>query len=122
MKKILMVEDTAHLSEEISDILRLEGYDVTIADNGHRALELLPESRPDLIITDLLMLKMDGFQLIRRIRSMESFKSIPIIILSAKSSPVDKIRGKEAGANAFIGKPCKGHELVAAINALLKIV
>ena len=122
MKRILMVEDTVHLSEEISDILRLEGYEVTIADNGQRALELLPESRPDLIITDLLMPKMDGFQLIQHIRSMESFKSIPIIILSAKTSTVDKIRGKEAGANAFMGKPCKGYELVASINALLKIV
>jgi len=120
MNRILMVEDTAHLSEEISDILRLEGYQVTIADNGLRALELLPEASPDLIITDLLMPRMDGFELIQRVRSMAAFKTIPIIILSAKTSNADKIRGREAGANAFIGKPCKAHELVASINALLR--
>jgi DNA-binding response OmpR family regulator len=121
MKKILMVEDTPHLSEEIADILRLEGYRVTIAHNGQRALELLPGSNPDLIITDLLMPGMDGFELIQQVRSMASFKSVPILIFSAKSSDVDKLRGKEAGADAFIGKPCKAFELVASINSLLKI-
>ena len=120
MKKILMVEDTPHLSEEIADILRLEGYRVAIAHNGHRAMELLPESNPDLIITDLLMPGMDGFELIRQVRSIASFKSIPIIILSAKTLDDDKLRGKEAGADAFIRKPCKAHELVTTINSLLK--
>jgi DNA-binding response OmpR family regulator len=120
MKKILLVEDTPHLSEEIADILRLEGYGVTIASNALRALELLPVSKPDLMITDLLMPGMDGFELIQRVRSMTSFPSIPIIILSAKTSNEDKNRGKEVGADAFIQKPCKAHELVAAINSLLK--
>ena len=119
MKRILLVEDTSHLSEEIADILRLEGYLVAIANNGLRALELLPSSRPDLIITDLLMPGMDGFELIKRVRSMTSFKSIPILILSAKTSEADRKRGKELGADAFIGKPCKAHELVASINSLL---
>ena len=121
MKSILMVEDTVHLSEEIADILRLEGYRVTIAHNGLHALELLPGSSPDLIITDLLMPGMDGLELIQQIRSMALFKSIPIILLSAKSSDLDKLRGMEAGADAFIGKPCKARELVASINSLLKL-
>jgi DNA-binding response OmpR family regulator len=120
MKKILLVEDTAHLSEEIADILRMEGYQVTLANNGVRALELLPKSKPDLIITDLLMPGIDGFELIQRVRSMSSFKSIPIIILSAKTSNEDKIRGKDVGASAFVQKPCKAHELIASIHSLIK--
>src|SRR5258706_3289381 len=120
MKKILMVEDTAHLSEEIADILRLEGYLATIVDNGRRALELLREFSPDLIITDLLMLRMDGFELIKQVSSMASFKSIPIIIFSAKTSNADKIRGNQVGADAYLQKPCKAHELMTCINSLLQ--
>ena len=119
MKGILLVEDTSHLSEEIADILRLEGYQVAIANNGLRALELLPSSRPDLIITDLLMPGMDGFELIKQVRSTASFKSIPILILSAKTSEADRVRGKDVGADAFLMKPCKAHELIASINSLL---
>ena len=119
MKKILLVEDTAHLSEEIADILRLEGYGVTIANDGLRALELLPASGFDMIITDLLMPRMDGFDLIRQVRSMAAFKTIPILILSAKASEADRIRGKGVGADAFMNKPCKAHELVASVNSLL---
>ena len=119
MKRILLVEDTAHLSEEIADILRLEGYIVMIATSALHALELLPNSRPDLIITDLSMPRMDGFELIKRARSMESFKSTPVIILTARTSEMDRTRGKEAGADAFIVKPCKAHELVTSINTLL---
>jgi len=120
MKRILLVEDTLHLSEEIEDILRLEGYLVTIAHNAIRALEILPKANPDLIITDLLMPGMDGFAFIQKVRSIATFQSIPIIILSAKTSNDDKIRGKEVGADAFIRKPCKAHELITSINTLLK--
>ena len=119
MRKILLVEDTPHLSEEIADVLRLEGFLVTRADNGLRALELIRESRPDLIVTDLLMPVMNGFQLIEKVRTMPTFGSIPVVILSAKTSLADKIRGKEVGANAFVQKPCKAHELVASINSFL---
>jgi DNA-binding response OmpR family regulator len=115
-----LVEDTGHLSEEIADILRLEGHQVTVANSGLKALEQLPELQPDLMITDLLMPVMGGFELIGRIRADATFHSLPIIILSAKTSIADRLRGKEVGADAFVGKPCKAHELVAAINSLLK--
>ena len=120
MKKLLLVEDTAHLSEEIADILRLEGYQVTAASNALRALEALPGTNPDLIITDLLMPGMDGFELIRKVRLMPAFKSTPIVILSAKTSNEDRMKGMALGANAFIQKPCKAHELIEGISKLLK--
>jgi DNA-binding response OmpR family regulator len=120
MKKILLVEDTAHLSEEIVDILRMEGFEVTSAQNAERGLEILSAAMPDLIITDLLMPGMDGFELIQRVRAMPSARSLPIIILSAKTSPEDRVRGTEVGANAFVQKPCKAHDLIESINELLK--
>ena len=120
MKKILLVEDTAHLSEEIADVLRLEGYQVISAYNGLSALEQLNKSTPDLIVTDLLMPGMDGFDLIVQIRKIEGLQSIPIIILSAKTSETDRIRGREVGANDFVQKPCKAHELIASIDSFLK--
>ena len=120
MKQILLVEDTLHLAEEIADALRLEGYLVSRSGSALHALTILSRFTPDLIITDLLMPVMNGFELIQHIRSTASLKSIPIIILSAKTSPADKMRGAEVGANAFIQKPCKIHELVASITSLIK--
>lgn len=119
MKKILLVEDTGHLAEEIKDVLRLEGFNVVIAENGTRGIEIVADVKPDLIITDLLMAGVDGFELIARVRAMHQFARLPIIILSAKSSEADKQRGKEVGANAFVGKPCKAHELLTTINNLI---
>jgi DNA-binding response OmpR family regulator len=119
MKNILLVEDTAHLAEEILDVLRLEGFNARVASGGMQALAFINETRPDLIITDLLMPVIDGFQLIERIRSMDSLKAIPIIILSAKASEEDKARGIQAGADYFLVKPCKSHQLIEAIKTLL---
>jgi DNA-binding response OmpR family regulator len=119
MKTILLVEDTLHLAEEISDMLRLEKFNVVVANTSMEALEILEPLLPDLIITDLLMPGMDGFEFIKRVRQMVAGQNIPIIILSAKTSDSDKTRGLEAGANAFILKPCKSHELLQNIARLL---
>jgi DNA-binding response OmpR family regulator len=116
---ILLVEDTAHLAEEISDILRLEGFNVTVANGGALGLEFLNRTKADLIITDLLMPGMDGFELIEHVRAADALKSIPIIILSAKASEEDKARGMKVGADYFIVKPCKGHQLIEAVTRLL---
>jgi DNA-binding response OmpR family regulator len=119
MKKILLVEDTAHLAEEIVDILTLEGFDVRVAINGIQGLEFLKEALVDLIVTDLLMPGMDGFELIRQVRGNAKTKTIPIIVLSAKRADEDRSLTKELGANGFVSKPCKAHELLAAINSAL---
>ncbi len=119
MKTILLVEDTEHLAEEIGDILRLEGFHVLFGSNAIKALEILSGTTPDLIITDLLMPVMDGFEFIRHVRAMPTLAGIPIIILSAKASPEDKLLGIEVGASAFVNKPCKAYELIARINAFI---
>lgn len=119
MKDILLVEDTLHLGEEIADMLQREGYQVTLVQNAVHALKILNVSRMDLIITDLLMPVMDGFELIEVVRSTTSLRSIPIIVLSAKELHADKMGSGEIGADAFIQKPCKAHELTSTINHLL---
>lgn len=119
MTRILLAEDTIQLAEEISDILRLEKFDVVIARNGREALDLLIITRPDVVITDLLMPVMDGFELIEKIKSNPELKSIPVITLSAKAAPEDRARAQAAGADRFVQKPCKAHELISAIRSLL---
>lgn len=119
MKKILLVEDTAPLAEELADILTLAGYKVTLAENGVRGLALLPHALPNAIITDLIMPVMDGFEFIQRIRNMKMFMDIPILVLSAKTSPADKARATKVGATAFINKPCKIPELVSMVELLI---
>src|SRR5271154_5908700 len=119
MKKILLVEDTLHLANEIGDILRLEGFEISYATGAIQGLEFLPTLIPNLIITDLLMPVMDGFEFIMRVRELEQFKLIPIIILSARTTQADRNRGTEVGANAFLSKPCEVEELVASVNFFL---
>lgn len=119
MKKILLVEDTAPLAEELADILTLAGYKVTLAENGVRGLALLPHTHPHAIITDLIMPVMDGFEFIQRIRNMKMFMDIPILVLSAKTSPADKERANKVGATAFINKPCKIPELISMVELLI---
>ncbi|HMQ01305.1 MAG TPA: response regulator [Cyclobacteriaceae bacterium] len=118
MKEILLVEDTAHLAEEIASVLQLEGYKVTVANSGMQALSFLVDHKPDLIISDILMPGMDGFELITKIRQNKLFTLTPVIILSARASAEDKKRGEMVGANRFITKPCKISELISAIQSM----
>ena len=119
MKKILLVEDTLHLSEEIADILGLEGYQVTVASNGLQALGMLPFAKPQLIITDYLMPGMNGFEFIEKVKGLSAYKTIPIIVISARASVEDRALAMTSGADVFIAKPCKGEELIAAVSSLL---
>jgi two-component system phosphate regulon response regulator PhoB len=118
VKAVLLVEDTADLAEEIAYILEMEGFKVFLANSGYKALERLKEITPDVIITDLLMPGMDGFELIEHIRVDPLLLAIPIIILSAKTNSTDRKRGAVVGVSAFIEKPCKGYELVAIVKSL----
>ncbi|MDZ4716017.1 MAG: response regulator transcription factor [Cytophagales bacterium] len=118
--KILLVEDTAPLSEEIASVLTMEGYHVTTANTGSQGLAKLLDVHPDLVVTDLIMPVMDGFELIQRIRGIPSFAAVPIVVLSAKVTLEDKQRARNLGASSFIQKPCKINELVSTIKDLLK--
>lgn len=119
--RILLIEDTLHLGEILIDILSMEGFEATWATDPLTGLQRFNEILPHLVITDLVMKEMDGYEVIRTIRSRDTDASLlPIIVLSAKASPEDEARTYEMGANLHLKKPCDSKVLIDSINKLLK--
>jgi DNA-binding response OmpR family regulator len=118
--RILLVEDTPSLAAEIVDILRMEDFDVSIAKNGVDALEQLRNSLAHIVISDLFMPEMDGFQLITEVKRDGRLKHIPIVILSARTTADAIEKVKELGADLFISKPCDSKYLVGSIRQILQ--
>jgi two-component system sensor histidine kinase/response regulator len=116
--KVLIVEDSPTQAEELQYILEKRGYQVLAAPNGKKALELLSGAGPDIVISDVLMPEMDGYELCKRLRADERFKHIPVILVTTLSDPKDVIKGLECGANNFIVKPYDEKYLVNRIQYL----
>ena len=119
-KKILIVEDTPDLLQSILEFLIMEGYETIGCLSGKDALKELSDYIPDLIITDLSMPDMDGFQFIERIKENEHLNSIPIAIFSARPAQDNQAKAISFGVTKYIKKPCSPEELLAAIEELLK--
>jgi CheY-like chemotaxis protein len=105
VKRILLVEDEDNLRELVSGRLEANGYQVSVAEDGYKALTLAKELHPDLVILDLMLPKMDGYAVCRMIRSGMADTQVPIILFSARSSEDDRRRGLDCGANAYVTKP-----------------
>ena len=118
--KILIVDDEADLVETIQFALELEGYNVLVASNGEEGLNIARQEKPDIILLDLMLPKLDGYKVCRLLKFDERYKSIPILMLTAKTQEKDKILGKETGANEYITKPFDMDELMAKIKSYLK--
>ncbi len=118
--KILLVEDTVDLRDNMIELLLMEGYEVSAAVNGEEAMTILKKFSPDLIITDLLMPKMDGFDFIRNVRDQKNWKKIPILVFSAMPSQGNEKKVLELGANAYLKKPSTLDALVEAVTKLVK--
>jgi CheY-like chemotaxis protein len=118
-KKIMVVEDTPDLLQHVTDFLTMEGYDVEPCANGHEAYKRLVYSIPDLIITDLLMPKLDGFALIEKIAQDKMMRNIPIAIFSAKPPHQNEARALSLNVRAFIKKPCSLDDLHEVIESIL---
>lgn len=116
--KLLVVEDERELSKAIVRILILNKYEVETAYDGLQAIELIHQNKYDLIITDIMMPKMDGIQLTKKIR--EDKINTPILILTAKSEIDDKVEGLDAGADDYLTKPFSLKEFLARIRTLLR--
>lgn len=116
--KVLLVEDDSTLSFIIEDSLKREGFDVECAPNGEAGLKLFNTSSPDIVVADVMMPKMDGFEMVRLIRLTSP--SVPVLFLTARTALDDVVRGFELGANDYIRKPFQILELVVRIKALLK--
>ncbi len=115
--KILIVDDDTNIVELIRLYLEKEGFDTAIAYNGQRALELFKEEAPSLVILDIMLPGMDGWQVCREIRRISN---IPIIMLTAKGETFDKVLGLELGADDYMVKPFDTKELVARVKAVLR--
>jgi DNA-binding response OmpR family regulator len=118
-KKLLLVEDEIRIREVIADYFLQNGWEVTEADNGRDALLWFDTVTPDLLILDIMMPYMNGFEVCRQIRSRSA---VPIILLTAKSADEDKLHGFELGADDYVTKPFSPKVLVARANALMKRV
>ncbi|SCA55535.1 putative Response regulator [Candidatus Terasakiella magnetica] len=119
MVKILIVEDEVDLREEIVDELRYNGYDVREANNGQEAFELITNDTPDVIISDISMPKMDGYELFEKIqKTSKEFAAIPFVFLTALVSRDDEIKGRRLGVTNYLRKPIDFDVLIATIQSL----
>lgn len=118
--KVLIIEDEEHISELIKYNLEAAGYQVSAAYDGEEGLKAVFEYLPDLIILDLMLPKMDGISVCNKVRNTKETEEIPIIMLTAKSSEMDKIIGLEIGADDYITKPFSVRELQARIKTVLR--
>ncbi len=117
MTRILLVEDEASFSEPLSYLLAKEGYDVTVAETGPDAVTLFEADGADLVLLDLMLPGMSGIDVCRALRSRSS---VPIIMLTAKDSEIDKVVGLELGADDYVTKPYSSRELLARVKAVLR--
>ena len=120
--KILVVEDSRTQAEYLRHILENEGYRVVLAVNGIEALEQIKIDRPALVLSDIIMPEMDGYELCRRIRSNASIATIPVILVTQLFDPVDVIKGLEAGADNFIIKPFEPQHVYSRIQSVLQML
>jgi len=119
-KKILIVEDDKHISKLVKYNLEKAGFDCTVTITGEDALEALDRESIDLIILDIMLPKMDGFETCRHIKQDRKLSGIPIIMLTAKGEEVDKVVGFELGADDYVVKPFSPRELILRVKAILK--
>ncbi len=119
--KILVVDDSEQNIELLEAMLLPQGYEVAMAQDGERALTMVTQVNPDLILLDVMMPKMDGFEVTRRLRENPDTAAIPILMLTALRELSDKVRGLELGADDFLSKPFNRVELVARVRSLLRI-
>jgi PAS domain S-box-containing protein len=116
---ILIVEDSRTQAEQLRYLLETNNFTVTVATNGVEALERLREKRPTLIISDIMMPEMDGFELCKAVKDDSEFKDIPVILVTSLTRPNDVIQGLEVGANNFLRKPYGEQNLLQRINYIL---
>ena len=118
MKRILIVEDNKDLAFGLRSNLTMEGYDVRVADTGPEGLHQAKLFNPDLVVLDLMLPQMDGFEVLEAMR--KTGLTMPVLILSARGEEIDKVRGLRLGADDYVTKPFGLMELVARVEAILR--
>ncbi|NJO40894.1 MAG: response regulator transcription factor [Cyanobacteria bacterium CRU_2_1] len=118
--QLLLVDDEPGLCEAVKAYLQEDGYQVQVASSANEGWELVCHNTPDLVITDIMMPQIDGYQFLRQLRDDPRFKMLPVVFLTAKGMRGDRIQGYQAGCDAYLSKPFSPEELVAIVENLLK--
>lgn len=118
--QLLLVDDEPGLREAVKDYLQESGFSVQVASNAREGWELVQQNTPDLVISDIMMPQVDGYQFLKQLRDDPRFRSLPVIFLTAKGMTTDRIQGYQAGVDAYIPKPFDPDELVAVVGNLLE--
>ena len=118
-KRILVADDEIYIVHILEFTLTMEGYEVLTAADGEEALRRVEIDRPDLVVLDIMMPKMDGYEVLRRMRADQDSKQTPVILLSAKGRPIDRETGLDTGADDYIVKPFSPRRLLEKIQDLL---
>lgn len=117
--KILLVDDEPGLRQAVQEYLQESGFAVTVAGNATDAWGLLQQETPDLIISDIMMPQVDGYEFLKQLRADSRFASLPVVFLTARGMTSDRILGYQAGCDAYLAKPFDPDELVALVENLL---
>jgi DNA-binding response OmpR family regulator len=118
-KKVLIVDDEANIVISLEFLMEQAGYEIRIAQNGQEAMEAVENFQPDLILLDVMMPKINGFDVCRRIREDPARKNVKIVMLTAKGREVEVTKGLALGADAYITKPFSTKELMAEVRRML---
>lgn len=121
MNSIAIIEDNAEIRQVLTDLLNINGYKTYTAIDGTDGLQLIKDAKPDLIISDIMMPNMDGYEMLQNLRTDPDLQHIPVIFLTARVLQSDMLKGLEFGANDYITKPFEFKELTLKIKNLLKL-
>jgi len=119
MKKILVIEDDANIRESLVELLEMKSFELISAENGAEGLKLAQDTLPDLIVCDVMMPGMNGYEVVEAIRKDSRMKNLPFIFLSAKAMDADIDYGKKLGANSYLTKPFRAQDLFSVVDELL---
>jgi len=119
MAVILVVDDEPHILKMVEFKLKNLGHEVISATDGGQALDMVSTKKPDLVLLDVMMPVMDGFQVLEKLKAQEETKEIPVIMLTARGQERDVVRGVETGADDYVVKPFSFPELIARVNRAL---
>jgi DNA-binding NarL/FixJ family response regulator len=117
--QLLLVDDEPGLREAVKEYLQESGFSVQTASNAREGWDLMQQNTPDLVISDIMMPQVDGYQFLKQLREDPRFKALPVVFLTAKGMTGDRIQGYQAGVDAYLPKPFDPDELVAIIENLL---
>ncbi len=120
MSTVLVVEDSVPQREMITDLLKGSGLEVTVAKDGMEALERIQGKVPDVVVLDIVMPRMNGYEFCRRLKSDPMTQNVPVVMCSSKGEEFDRYWGMKQGADAYIAKPFQPMELIGTVKQLLR--